>query len=97
MTAHRLVSPGGLHRTLTPEAPSYAQMAREAAITPERFNQVMNLVWLAPDIQHEILELAPGAGRHPLTEQALRRIARHLLWAEQRRQWRACKQSLALG
>jgi hypothetical protein len=79
------------------EAPSYAAIARTASITPERFSQVMKLLWLAPDIQQEILELPPGAGRYPLTEHSLRHVARHLLWADQRRGWRELKQSLRLA
>jgi len=81
----------------TGEAPSYAAIARTASITPERFSQVMKLLWLAPDIQQEILELAPGSGSHPFTEAALRQVAQPLSWAEQRRRWRELKGSLGLA
>jgi hypothetical protein len=81
----------------TGEATSYAAIARTASITPERFSQVMKLLWLAPDIQQEILELPPGAGRYPLSEHSLRHVARHLLWADQRRDWCELKRSLRLA
>jgi hypothetical protein len=81
----------------TGEAASYAAIARSASITAERFSQVMKLLWLAPDIQREILELAPGSGSHPFTEAALRQVAQPLSWAEQRRRWRELKTELQLG
>ena len=80
----------------TGEAPSYAALARTAGVTRERFSQVMKLLWLAPDIQREILELPPCSGNHPLTEYALRGILRHLSWADQRRDWRNLKAALLL-
>ena len=80
----------------TGEAPSYAALARDAAITKERLSQVMKLLWLAPDIQQEILQLPPGSGRHPISEYALRPIAGLLLWTDQRRCWREMKTSLSL-
>ena len=69
------------------EVSSYAQLAREAMVTPERMSQVMQLIWLAPEIQQAILELPPGPRRHPVTEQAMRTIAQQLRWADQRRAW----------
>jgi hypothetical protein len=45
----------------------------------------MMLVWLAPDIQEEVLRLPPHAGRAPFSEGALRRIAKMPIWEEQRR------------
>ena len=80
----------------TGEAPSYAALARTAGVTRERFSQVMKLLWLAPDIQQEILELPSCFGNHPLTEYALRGILRHLSWADQRRGWCALKATLFL-
>lgn len=40
-------------------ARSYADLARLGCITRERISQVMELIWLAPDIQQEILEFPP--------------------------------------
>lgn len=78
------------------EAKSYKAIARTTSITAERFSQVMKLLWLAPDIQQELLELDASSGRHPVTEHALRLIARHLLWEDQRREWIELKASLSL-
>ncbi|MEP7365806.1 MAG: hypothetical protein ABI972_21335 [Acidobacteriota bacterium] len=48
----------------------------------------MELVWLAPDIQQEILHLAPAAGgRYPISECAVRQIASALTWDDQRVEW----------
>jgi hypothetical protein len=57
-------------------------------ISRERISQVMVLAWLAPDIQQQVLGLpkTPG-GRFPVSETALRTIARIASWAEQRTRW----------
>jgi hypothetical protein len=48
----------------------------------------MDLLWLAPDIQQEVLELPPtSTGRFPIGEVALRRVAASLDWARQREDW----------
>ena len=43
------------------EARDYADLARLGCLTRERMSQIMELVWLAPDIQQEILEFPPRA------------------------------------
>lgn len=69
-------------------ARDYADLARLGCISQERISQIMRLVWLAPDIQQEILTVSRTArGRFPIGEVALRRIASRMLWAEQRRMW----------
>src|SRR5688572_20128839 len=71
------------------EAKDYADLARLGCLTRERMSQIMELVWLAPDIQQEILEFPPsGAARFPISEVAVRRIASSLSWEEQRQQWK---------
>ena len=58
------------------EARDYADLARLGCLTRERMSQIMELVWLAPDIQQEILEFPPrSATRFPISELAARRIA----------------------
>jgi len=53
----------------------------------------MELIWLAPDIQQEILEFPPGsATRFPISEVAARRIAVRLEWVDQRERWHKLKQ-----
>jgi hypothetical protein len=75
------------------EARDYADLARLSCLTRERTSQIMELVWLASDIQREILEFPPTrAARFPISEVAVRRIASLLWWSEQRQQWSALKQ-----
>lgn len=74
---------------------NYADLARLGCVSRERISQFMMLTWLAPDIQEEILRLpqVPG-GRFPAREGELRKIARLLLWEDQRQLWyeeQACK------
>lgn len=73
------------------EARDYADLARLGCVTRERMSQIMELVWLAPDIQEEILYLPPSGRRYPISETAVRRIANSLSWPVQRREWTALK------
>src|SRR3981081_1102628 len=74
------------------EARDYADLARLGCLTRERMSQIMKLVWLAPDIQQEILYLPPTpGGRYPISELAVRRIADSLSWGQQRDRWIALK------
>jgi len=75
------------------EARDYADLARLGCLTRERMSQIMELVWLAPDIQREILEFPPsGVARFPISEVAVRRIASVLSWEEQQQRWRELRQ-----
>ena len=70
------------------EARDYADLARLGCITRERMSQIMELVWLAPDIQKEILDFPPtGKSRFPVSEVAVRRIAGKLSWEAQLDLW----------
>jgi hypothetical protein len=74
------------------DARDYADLARLGCLTRERMSQIMELVWLAPDIQQEILEFRSiGGSRFPISEVAARRIAHSLPWTDQRREWTALK------
>jgi hypothetical protein len=69
-------------------ARDHADLARLGCISKERISQIMRLVWLAPDIQQEVLTLPrTPRGRCPVGEVALREIASMMLWAEQRAAW----------
>lgn len=75
------------------EAHDYADLARLGCLTRERMSQIMELVWLAPDIQQAILEFPPTrVARFPIGELAVRRVAEKLCWVEQRAMWRKLKQ-----
>ncbi len=54
----------------------------------ERMSQIMELIWLAPDIQQEILAFPPTkTTRFPISELAVRKIASAFCWREQRADW----------
>jgi hypothetical protein len=78
------------------EVRDYAQLARLGHITRARMSQIMNLANLAPDIQEEILFLPRTlAGRFPLSETTLRKVACQPLWNRQRAAWRKLRQERA--
>ena len=65
-----------------------AELARLGHVTRARLTQLMNLLFLAPDIQEEILFLPTiERGRNPLTERQLRLIAATSSWNKQRQMW----------
>jgi hypothetical protein len=66
----------------------FAELARLGHVTRARVTQIMNLLYLAPDIQQAILFL-PGVDRgpDPITERDLRPIAAELHWQRQRALW----------
>jgi hypothetical protein len=74
------------------------EMARLALVTQPRITQVMNLCYLAPDIQEELLFLPRVLkGRDPIHEKRMRRICREPSFARQRRLWETLKRSLELS
>ena len=79
------------------DAIDYADLARLGCVSRERMSQVMQLIWLSPRIQREILEFPPArAGRFPISEAAVRRIASTILWAEQEEEWKNLQARLRL-
>ena len=56
-----------------------ADLARLVGVSRARVTQVLSLLWLAPDIQDQILHTPPL----PWTEQELRELAREPRWARQ--------------
>jgi hypothetical protein len=60
----------------------HAELARLGRVTRARISQIMKLLYLAPDIQEQLLFLPPLSG---LTERKLRPIASRIDWNEQRR------------
>jgi hypothetical protein len=68
--------------------PDAACLAREARITRARMSQILNLAFLAPDIQEAILNLPPiQSGHQPVTLGDLQSIALTLDWQLQRQLW----------
>lgn len=76
------------------EVRNHADLARLGCISRERTSQIMMLAWLAPHIQQEVLSFpkTPG-GRLPMSETALRSVARLTVWDEQQAQWRELDQT----
>lgn len=69
-------------------AKDHSDLARLGCISKERVSQIMRLVWLAPDIQQEILTLPrTSLGRFHVGEVVLCQVASRMLWGEQRAAW----------
>ena len=67
-------------------ATNYAEIARLMRLSRARVTQIVDLSFLAPDIQAEIL-----LGDADATEREIREIARAPEWDEQRRLWRSLR------
>jgi hypothetical protein len=79
------------------DARDCADLARLGGLTRERISQIMKLLWLAPEIQMDILYLPPTpGGRFPVSEVAIRRIADRIAWPEQHKEWLNLKQTKQL-
>ena len=67
----------------------YAAVARLGHVSRARISQIMDLLYLAPDIQEEILFLPRTVqGRDPIHLRQLQPIAQALDWGRQRVLWR---------
>jgi hypothetical protein len=70
------------------DARDCADLARLGGLTRERISQIMKLLWLAPEIQIDILYLPPTpSGRFPVSEVAIRKIANRPAWRDQHHEW----------
>jgi hypothetical protein len=70
------------------EVTSYSELGRLGHVTHARISQIMNLLYLAPDIQEAILFLPrTERGRDPVRLWQLQPIAATLDWRKQRRTW----------
>src|SRR5258705_10837847 len=66
-----------------------AELARLGHVTRARLTQFMDLLTLAPDIQHQILHLSGGEpGRPKYSERRLRVVSVELNWRKQRQIFR---------
>jgi hypothetical protein len=75
----------------------YAALARLGHVSRARISQIMNLLFLAPDIQEELLFLPPvERGRDPVHLRQLQHIAMVQKWPKQRRLWQQVKSDIAL-
>jgi hypothetical protein len=68
---------------------SYRELALLGQVTRARVSQIVNLLYLAPDIQEALLFLPPTQhGRDPIILADLLPIAAQIDWRKQRRRWR---------
>jgi hypothetical protein len=68
---------------------SYTELASLGQVTRARICQIVNLLYLAPDIQEALLFLPPTLrGRDPIILADLQPIAAAFDWRKQRRLWR---------
>jgi len=66
----------------------YTELATLGRVTCARITQIMNLLYLAPDIQEEILFLGRVTkGKDPIVEKQLAKVAMLDDWELQRRSW----------
>ncbi len=66
------------------EVADQVAVARQLGLTRARLTQLLNLAFLAPDIQERILGLESVDGLEPLSERALRPLVRACSWSGQR-------------
>lgn len=67
-----------------------AELARLGHVSRARLTQIMNLLYLAPDIQEAVLFLPlTEHGRDPISEKDLRPVAAIGNWKKQRKAWKS--------
>jgi hypothetical protein len=64
------------------------ELARRLGVSQPRVTQILNLTYLAPHIQEQILRLEAVDGVEPMSERPLREVLRVLGWRGQERVWR---------
>jgi hypothetical protein len=76
-------------------AENRADLAGQLGFSRARITQIMSLLWLAPDIQEEILFSVSPTGRDLVSTRDVRAIVRVMEWAEQRRLWHEIRETKA--
>ena len=80
------------------EATDHSDLARLGAISRERVSQVMKLLWLAPDVQDDILRLPPvRRGDFSIMVPEVTAITDEVLWEDQRILWSNLKEKKKLS
>jgi len=59
-------------------------LAQLGCVAPSRISQIMNLLYLAPDIQEQLLFLPASDGRDLICEKHIRSLAVEYDWERQR-------------
>lgn len=60
-------------------------LARRLGVSQPRVTQILNLTYLAPEIQEQVLGLVAVDGVEPMTERPLRKVLGEMGWGGQRR------------
>ena len=80
------------------EISNYAELAELGYVSRPRVSQIMDLNYLAPDIQEEILFLPEILkGRDPWSEREVRKISYEVDWNRQREMWKKMKKYILLN
>ncbi len=74
------------------EFTDFTDMAQRFGLSRARITQLVNLTFLAPDIQEEILWMRSPVGDDRITEHELRTIAAQGVWEVQRQLWKKLKE-----
>ncbi len=61
------------------------ELARRLGVSQPRVTQILNLTYLAPEIQGQVLSLVAVDGVEPMTERPLRKVLAEVGWGGQRR------------
>jgi hypothetical protein len=73
------------------EVSSMGELARRLDVSQPRVTQILNLTYLAPSIQAEVVALEAVDGAEPMTERPLREVLRKMGWMGQRGTWQRCR------
>ena len=72
---------------------NYAELAHLGHVSRAQITQILNLRFLAPDLQEAVLFLPRTTrGRDPIRLRQLQRVAAELDWKQQRRLWPALQE-----
>jgi hypothetical protein len=75
------------------EVSSIGEFARRLEVSQPRVTQILNLTYLAPSIQAEVLALEAVDGVEPMTQRPLREVLKEVGWVGQRTRWRVARRS----
>ena len=67
---------------------NHAEIARMMGLSRARVTQIMDLLYLAPEIQEYILSSSTDGSQKVIPERAVRSITRLPIWKDQRKVWR---------
>ncbi len=65
--------------------------AKKLKRSPMRISQILDLAYLAPDIQEEVLFMESFDGKEPMSERTWRKVLKSMDWKEQREIWAGVK------